>query len=224
MGEIVSAQPDPMGVMSVLAELFFGVPQGSVLRPLLFVIYILPLSDIIRRHGVTLHCYADDTQLYVSFDHKDPSSISKAVETLEACVDDIKIWMIKNRLNMNDSKTVMIIFATPRTKIQNLCITVGTVANQSSDFVRNLAAILDKNLAMDINIKRICQLAYFQLRTIRSVQQVLSPDALERLIHAFVTARLDYCNSILYGIPEASVKKLQLVQNSAARLVSKTRK
>jgi len=115
-------------VNSVLAELLFGVPQGSVLGTLLFVIYILPLSDIILRHGVTLHCYADDIQLYIAFDHKDPSSISKAVETLEACVDDIRIWMIKNRLKMNDSKSEMIIFAPPRTKISNLCITVGTVA------------------------------------------------------------------------------------------------
>jgi exonuclease III len=213
-----------MDAMSVLAELLFGVPQGSVLGPLLFVIYILPLSDIIRRHGVTLHSYADDTQLYIAFDHKDPSSISKAVETLEACVDDIRIWMIKNRLKMNDSKTEMIIFAPPRAKIPNLSITVGTAGHQSADSVRNLGVLLDKNLAMDVHIKRVCQLAYFQLRTIRTVQQVLSPDALERLVHAFVTARLDYCNSILYGIPEASVKKLQLVQNSAARLVSKTHK
>ena len=80
---------------SVLAELFFGVPQGSVLGPLLFVIYILPLSDIVCGHGVTLHSYEDDTQLYIAFDHKDPSSTNKAVETLETCVDDIRTWMIK---------------------------------------------------------------------------------------------------------------------------------
>ena len=76
------------------------------------------------------------------------------------------------------------------------------------------------NLAMDVHIKCICQMAYFQLRTIRTV---ISPDPLERLVHAFVTASLNYYN-ILYGFPEASVKKLQLVQNSAARLVLKTHK
>ncbi|KAK2150917.1 hypothetical protein LSH36_382g00010 [Paralvinella palmiformis] len=125
---------------------------------------------------------------------------------------------------MNDSKTEMIIFSPPRVKIPNLCITVGTVVHQSADSVRNMGVILDKNLAMDVHIKRVYQLAYIQLRTIRTVQQVLSPDALERLVHTFVTGRLDYYNSILYGIPEASVKKHQLLQNSAARLASKTHK
>ena len=95
--------------------------------------YILPLSDIIRRHGLTLHSYADDTQLYIAFDHKDPPSISKAIETLEARIDGIRIWMIKNRLKMNDSKTEMIIFAPPRAKIPNLCIAVWTVVHQSAD-------------------------------------------------------------------------------------------
>jgi len=122
--------------------------------------------------------------------------------------------MIKNGLKMNDSKTEMIIFAPPRVKIPNLCIKVGTVAHQSADSVRNLGVIIDNNLAMDVHIKRECQLAYFQLRTIRTVQQVLSPDALERLVHAFVTARLDYCNSILYGIHEASISCYRIRQHA----------
>jgi len=102
-----------MDAMSVLAELLFGIPQGSVLGPLLFVLYVLPLSDIARQHGVSMHSYADDIQLYISFDHKDSTSVSEAVKSLECCIDDIRIWMLRNRLKMNDSKTEMIIFASP---------------------------------------------------------------------------------------------------------------
>jgi len=68
----------------------------------------------------------------------------------------------------------------------------------------------------------VCQVSCFQLNTIRTVQNVLSPESPERLSHAFVTARLDYCNSILVGIPDAAIQKLQQLQNSAARFVSKT--
>ena len=89
-----------LDAMSVLAELLFGVPQGSVLGPLLFVMYVLPLSDMIRRHGISLHSYADDAQLpvYVEFDLKDLNSMMTAVEALEACVEDVRTWMLRNRL------------------------------------------------------------------------------------------------------------------------------
>ena len=75
---------------------------------------------------------------------------------------------------------------------------------------------------MEAHMKRVCRVSYFQLKTIRNVQNMLSPEAPERLMDPFVTARLDYCNSILVGIPDAVVQKLQLLHNSAARLVSKT--
>ena len=74
---------------------------------------MLPLSDIVRKHGVSLHSYADDTQLYVEFDHKDPSSINGAIKALESCIDDIRIFMVRNKLKMNDSKTEMMVFTSP---------------------------------------------------------------------------------------------------------------
>lgn len=211
-----------MEAMSVLAELLFGVPQGSVLGPLLFVMYVLPLSDIVRKHGVSLHSYADDTQLYVEFDHKDPSSINEAIKALESCIDDIRMWMLRNKLKMNDGKTEMMIFTSPRVKLPDLSVVVGMDSHHSATTARNLGVILDSHLSMDAHIKRVCQVSYFQLKTLRSVRDVLSVEALERLVHAFVTARLDYCNSILFGITDAAIHKLQLLQNAAARLVSKT--
>ena len=98
-----------MDAMSVLAEVVFGVRQGSVSEPLLFVIYVFSLSDIVRQHNISMHWYADDAQLCVAFGHKDASSTREPMKSLECCIADIRIWMLRNRPKMNDGKTEMVV-------------------------------------------------------------------------------------------------------------------
>ena len=81
-------------IMSDFASLLCGVPQGSVLGPMKFCLYLLPLGAILRHHNIGYHIYADDTQLYISFKCKDPlESLTK----LNMCISDIRVWMIKNQ-------------------------------------------------------------------------------------------------------------------------------
>ena len=74
---------------------------------------------------VSMQSYVDETQLYVAFDHKDPSNVNEAMNSLECCSANIRIWMIRNRPKMNVSKTEMIVFSSPRVKLPALSVAVG---------------------------------------------------------------------------------------------------
>ena len=97
--------------MSQEAELTYGVPQGSVLGPLLFSAYVSPLGELIRGYGLQFHSYADDTQVYVSFNPRDSESIKHAVENVEQCLAHVRLWMAHNFLKLNEEKTEIVVIS-----------------------------------------------------------------------------------------------------------------
>ncbi|WP_374210557.1 reverse transcriptase domain-containing protein, partial [Thiolapillus sp.] len=88
--------------ISQVSSLSYGVPQGSVLGPILFILYTKPLSDLIQCHSIESQSFADDTQLQVSVP---PSNIQSAISSLETCLSDIQTWMLENKLKLNNDKT-----------------------------------------------------------------------------------------------------------------------
>ena len=96
------------GIISEYAKLVCGVPQGPVLGTWNFCMYMYPIGSILRHHGIDYHIYADDTQLYIKFDLSDPSI---ALEKINLCISDIRTWMIKNKLKINDSKTEFLVLS-----------------------------------------------------------------------------------------------------------------
>ena len=103
-------------------------------------------------------------------------------------------------------------------------INVGNNVIATSTGARNLGVFFDRHLDMRQHILNTCRICYFQLRQLRVICRHLSKDVLKTLLHAFVSTRLDYCNSLLYGLPQCDMRKLQSVQNAAARLIGGLRK
>ena len=129
-----------LGTLSNYFDLDCGVPQGSCLGPLLFVVYASKPFTIIKKHLPNLHCFADDTQLYLSVNSDDKSSLDKAISDMNRCMSDfIRNWMIRDRLMINDDKTELI--GQQLGKINDVCnISVGDYDIYPSSCVRNLSA------------------------------------------------------------------------------------
>jgi hypothetical protein len=214
--------------LSTPQDLNIGVPQGSVLGPLLFLVYILPLADIIKRHGVLRHGYADDTQLYLRFLQKDTGQFFQAISKLESCIEDIRTWMTINKLKLNEDKTEFMIitsrFYKARYQQLNATLNVGGVAIKPVSSVRNLGTAFDCVMSMEGHVKNIKRSMFYHLKEISRVRRYLDRDTCHMAVQALVISRLDYANIMLVGLPQNLIHGLQIAQNAAARLITGTRR
>ncbi len=134
-------------------------------------------------------------------------------------------WMTSNFLLLNSEKTEVLITG-PKTCMYKLkhCLILDGCSVNSLSSIRNLGVLFDSNLSFETHVSSIIKSKFFHLEHIYKLRPMLSMSNAETLIHAFMTSRLDYCNAFLVGCSTHLIKKLQLVQNAAARVLTRTRR
>jgi hypothetical protein len=203
---------------SLSTRMVCGVPQGSVLGAILFLIYGGDLQQIIEKHGLRPHLYADDSQIYGSCR---PSACPELQTRISACIDDVADWMRSNRLQLNSTKTE-ILWSTSSRRLHQLpqtALRVGSVHVVPSVAVRDLGILLDADVSMKSHVMRTVSTCFFVLRQLRSIRRSVPRPVLQSLVVSLVLSRLDYGNATLVGIPQHLLQRLQSVMNSAARLI-----
>src|SRR6218665_3304432 len=206
------------GVFSTVRSLSCGVPQGSVLGPLLFLLYTSNLGELAANLGLSSHFYADDSQLYT---WGPPSTVVQQRRRMELGVERIAEWMRSNRLRLIPEKTDFLWCA-----IRRRCIHLDTgelsvcgALIRPSTSVRDLGVLLESHLSMRRHVAWTVGCCFPQLRLIRSCIKSLLLGAAKAAVAAFVTSRVDRCNSLLAGAPACLLDGLQSVLNAAARLI-----
>ena len=203
-----------------------GFAQGSVLGGPKYNMFSSPIEELIDLHQLDSKSYADDTNLYQSFIIK--NGITLPVSQIEACLDDVSRWMIRNRLKLNTDKTEVILFL-PKSQmkvfpLETLKIRVGSDIICPSIKMKSLGVTFDSTMTMEQHISSVTRSAWYQLRRITRVRSKITRTVAETLVNSLVTTKLDYCNSVLAQLPAKTVKKFQRLQNAAAKTICKLRK
>jgi hypothetical protein len=144
---------------------------------------------------------------------------------MERCVADVRRWMAKNKLKLNDSKTECLVVTSKRAKkAPELTITIGDETIKPKVTVQNLGATLDSELSIEAHVRRVIKTSYFHLQRIAMIRNQLTTEACATILHATVTSRLDFHNGLLAGVAEKTLAKVQIVQNNTAHLLTKVGK
>jgi len=206
--------------------LMFGVPQGSLLGPILFILYIKYLQKIAAKYGLSIQLYADDSQLYISFHPTRPSELDDVTDKINSCLAEIKDWMIRNFMKLNESKTELLIIGKPMVLQKfnlNIELQFGSTEIKPTeckgDNWKSLGVKLDASLNMERQINSVRQKCYWTLNNIRGIQRYLDEALKLMLVKQLIISKMDFCNSLYMNLPKTRLKKLKSILNGCVRFI-----
>ena len=199
------------GSFSTWREAVVGVPQGSVLGPLLFNIYLNDLFMFVK--DAQICNYADDTTIYAS-----ANNIESAIKTLESDALKITKWFPNNCMKLNEDKCHLMVFGD---KSNNVSINIGSVTINESTEEKLLGVILDKKLSFKQQVKSLCKKAGQKLHTLSRISYFLDTEQLKRIMKAFILSQFNYCPLVWMFCDRTLNNKINHIHERALRITYK---
>ena len=141
---------------------------------------------------------------------------------MEKCIASVQKWMLSHELKMNDDKTEFLVISSKSIArgIVSPMLHIGDHQVVATSTARNIGVMMDSKASMEAHVLLVCKSSFVHIRNLSRIKKFLDSSSLERLVHAFTTTKLDYCNSLLCGAPSTLINKLQRIQNIVARLIT----